>query len=167
MSLWIFSYHTPHHSPLLPHPSEPVWAAGLWWLHAKLQRQLMIHSFTCAMKHLLLPWETSIHSCNRERWLICIMSLNRRKSLSWQHLWEDSAHWRCTLNQLHTETLMAQTVCVHSSQPSLHSCCVWLMHKDTHPIKSGEINIPHSFISSFPLSLCLSPWLPDHVFWKE
>lgn len=61
-------------------------------------------------------------------------------------------------------------VCACVCMGTLHSYCVWLMHRDTLTIKSEEINIPFSFISvisSFALSHFLNPWLPCLVFCRH
>lgn len=72
-------------------------------------------------------------------------------------------HWCDTVNQPHAETLMVY-VCVYSTKTTLCSCCVWLMHRDTLPIMSEEINIPLSFISTLFIS-SVALWLTFPTPW--
>lgn len=76
--------------------------------------------------------------------------------------WEDN-----TVNQPHAETLMVYVcVCVsmYSTKTTLRSCCVWLMHRDTLPIMSEEINIPLSYISTLFIS-SIALWLTFPTPW--
>ena len=98
------------------------------------------------------------------------MSFNRRKSGSWQQWGKtkrtDAAQWISHMLRWWCYILCV-CVCAHWTQRTLLSCCVWLTphaHRDTHPIKSEEINTPLPFISFLALSRFLAPWLPDLMF---